>query len=583
MTRVLWDPPNVSKLAQRVKPRHYYLRPSVFSPGHSYIYSAPLASAAQPNPGASEHFQTPLNRLGITSGTMKNILMSLSLGLMAVGVLVSPSVAKEPSYDQPWRPQYHFTPPQNFMNDPNGTVFYKGEYHLFYQYNPEGNVWGHMSWGHGISSDLVHWQNLPVALHEVRGEYMAYSGSAVVDWNNTSGLCKNPDPSDRSCLVAIYTAAYKDRQKQHIAFSNDRGRTWTNYSGNPVADLDAPDFRDPNVFWYEPQRKWVMVAVLADARTLVVLDSPNLKQWTKRSTFGPAGDTTGQWECPDLVELPIEGTNQTRWVLIINRNPGAPTGGTGVRYLIGRFDGAKFSSEVPDAPALWADWGKDFYATNTWKDISPTDGRRVWIGWFSNWQYANAEPTRLWRGAQSIPRTLMLRRYADGLRLVQCPIRELESLRQERLRLANVSLAEVNQKIRETGVKGEVYEFEAELRPGQADEIGLRLRKGKGAQTLVGFDVAHGEVFVDRTLSGDISFSKDFAGRHSAKLEKNATVKLHVFVDRSSIEVFANDGERVLSDRIYPPPGSDGIELYAKGSGGRIVLLTMWELHSVWK
>jgi fructan beta-fructosidase len=440
-----------------------------------------------------------------------------------------------------------------------------------------------MSWGHAISTDMVHWQNLPVALHEDPGKYMVYSGSAVVDQENTSGLCGRPDSRDRSCLVAIYTAAFKDRQKQHIAFSNDRGRTWTNYSGNPVADLDAPDFRDPNVFWYEPQHKWVMVAVLADERTLVILDSPDLKHWTKRSTFGPAGDTAGQWECPNLIELPIEGASEKKWVLIIGRNPGGPAGGTGVRYLIGKFDGAKFASEVPDAPALWADWGKDFYATNAWNDLPPSDERRVWIGWFSNWQYANAEPTALWRGAQSIPRTLTLRPHADGLRLVQRPIQELERLRRERLRVVNVSVAEANQRIRESETRGEVYELDAELEPGRADEIGFRLRKGKDAETLAGFDAIHGEVLIDRRRSGDVSFSRDFPGRHAAKLEKTASVKLHVFVDRSSIEVFANDGERVLSDRIYPPPGSDGIELYAKGAGGRIVSLTMWELDSVWK
>ena len=177
------------------------------------------------------------------------------LTLLFVLTVVSHSAAQDSSYDQPWRPQYHFTPPKNFMNDPNGTVFYKGEYHLFYQFNPEGNVWGHMSWGHAVSSDMVHWRNSAGRLREQPGEYMVYSGSAVVDWNNTSGLCKNPDPQDRSCLIAIYTAAYKDRQKQHIAFSNDRGRSWTNYSGNPVADVDAPDFRDPNVFWYEAQHQ----------------------------------------------------------------------------------------------------------------------------------------------------------------------------------------------------------------------------------------------------------------------------------------------------------------------------------------
>jgi fructan beta-fructosidase len=511
------------------------------------------------------------------------ITLSLALGLVVLSMLGWHSPGEQPSYDQPWRPQYHFTPPQNFMNDPNGTVFYKGEHHLFYQYNPEGNVWGHMSWGHAVSPDLVHWQNLPVALHEEAGRYMVYSGSAVVDWENTSGLCGNTDPQDHSCLVAIYTAAYKDRQRQHIAFSNDRGRSWTDYSGNPVADLDAPDFRDPNVFWYAPAHKWVMVAVLADERTLVILDSPDLKHWTKRSTFGPAGDTAGQWECPDLIELPVEGTSGKKWVLIINRNPGAPAGGTGVRYLIGKFDGANFTSEVPDTPAAWADWGKDFYATNTWNDMPAADGRRVWIGWFSNWQYANVEPTVLWRGAQSIPRTLTLRRHADGFRLVQRPVRELENLRRERIQVVNASVAEANQTIREKGAKGEVYELEAEMRPGAAGEIGFRLRKGKDAETLVGFDATHGEVFVDRRRSGEISFSKDFPGRHAAKLERKASVKLRVFVDRSSIEVFANDGERVLSERIYPPPGSEGIELYTDGGGGKVLSLTMWELSSVWK
>jgi fructan beta-fructosidase len=513
--------------------------------------------------------------------TMTKTLLPLCLALLVLITLAPHSIAQE-SYDQPWRPQYHFTPPRNFMNDANGTVFYKGEYHLFYQYNPEGNVWGHMSWGHAVSADMVHWQNLPVALHEEPGQYMAYSGSAVVDWNNTSGLCRNSDPQDHSCLIAIYTAAYKDRQKQHIAFSNDRGRTWTNYAGNPVADLDAPDFRDPNVFWYAPQHKWVMIAALADERTLVVLDSPDLKKWTKRSTFGPAGDTAGQWECPDLIELPVEGTSEKRWVLIINRNPGAPAGGTGVRYLIGKFDGATFTSEVPDTPALWADWGKDFYATNTWNDAPATDGR-VWIGWFSNWQYANTEPTILWRGAQSIPRTLILRRYADGLRLVQRPVRELEGLRREKLRVVNASVEKVNQKIRESGMKAEVYEFEADLRPGQGEDIGFRLRKNKDAETLVGFDALHRELYVDRTRSGEVSFSNDFPGRHSAQLEPNASINLRVFVDRSSVEVFANDGERVLSERIYPPPGSDGIELYAHGAGGRVVSLTIWELNSIWK
>jgi fructan beta-fructosidase len=270
-------------------------------------------------------------------------------------------------------------------------------------------------------------------------------------------------------------------------------------------------------------------------------------------------------------------------VLIINRNPGAPAGGTGVRYLIGKFDGAKFTSEVPDAPALWADWGKDFYATNTWNNTPAADPRHIWIGWFSNWQYANVEPTEYWRGGLSVPRTLMLRHYADGLRLVQKPVRELESLRHEKFRVVNASVEEVNRKIVRTGTKGEVYELEAELEPGSSQEIGFRLRKGKDAETLVGLNTARKEILVDRTRSGEISQSKDFPGRHAASIEKSARIRLHIYVDRSSVEVFVNDGERVLSERIYPPPGSDEIELYTKGTGGKLVSLTMWELDSIWK
>jgi fructan beta-fructosidase len=207
----------------------------------------------------------------------------------------------------------------------------------------------------------------------------------------------------------------------------------------------------------------------------------------------------------------------------------------------------------------------------------------VWIGWFSNWQYANREPTVLWRGAQSIPRTLLLRRYGDGLRLVQRPIHEIEGLRREKFRIVNASVADVNRKIRQAGIKGDVYEFEVEIRPGPSDDIGFSLRKSKNAETLVGVDAVRSEVYIDRAHSGEVSFSKDFPGRHSAKLEQNASVRLRVFVDRSSVEVFANDGERVLSERIYPPPGSDGIELYSQGGAGRIVSLTIWELNSIWK
>lgn len=506
--------------------------------------------------------------------------------------LLGAAAFAQDSYDQPWRPQYHFTPSHNFMNDPNGMVFYKGEYHLFYQYNPEGQVWGHMSWGHAVSSDMVHWKHLPVAIPE-DPNYMIYSGSAVVDWNNSSALCKNPDPADHSCLIAIYAAAYKDRQKQHIAYSNDRGRTWTNYTGNPVIDVDAADFRDPKVFWYAPQKKWVLVAVLADHRKALFFSSADLKNWTKMSEFGPADDDAGQWECSDLLELPVEGTEETRWVLIINRNPGAPAGGTGVRYLIGQFDGFQFIEKESVGQKLWADHGKDFYATNSFNDMPQGDKRKIWMGWTSNWLYAKVEPTVLWRGAQSIPRTLTLRYVGNPLiptagitgppkqlLMVQAPVRELQSLREKPVTLRNLTVPEANAKL--ATVKGETYEIEAELDPGTASEIGFRLRKGDGVETLVGVVPATNTLFVDRTNSGDVYFNENFPGRYSTTLHDSKRVKLHIFVDRSSVEVFANDGEKVMTDRIYPPQECAGIEIYSTGGVGKVVSLAIWQLQSVW-
>ena len=519
------------------------------------------------------------------------------------------------SYNQPWRPQYHFTPSHNFMNDPNGMVFYKGEYHLFYQYNPEGQVWGHMSWGHAVSTDMVHWQHLPLAIPE-DPQYMIYSGSAVVDRNNSSGLCKNPDPQDQSCLIAIYAADYhQKREKTHIAYSNDRGRTWTNYSGNPVIDVDADDFRDPYVFWHAPQKKWVLVAVLADHRKALFFFSTDLKHWAKLSEFGPAGDDAGQWECPLLVELPIEGTKDTGWVLVVNRNPGAPAGGTGVRYLVGKFDGTQFAEYCmaacvgisdgksgaccPSDPQ-WADYGKDFYATNLFNDMPQGDSRKIWIGWTSNWLYAKDEPTVLWRGAQSIPRTLTLRPISQlaGIKerakmapgtwpafeflLVQEPVRELQSLRGKPFQIANTTVQEANTKLAHADIKGETYEIEAEFEPASAGEVGFRLRKGPGLETVVGVLPANYAVFVDRTKSGDVSFSKDFSGRYYAWLPYTQRIKLHIFVDRSSVEVFVNDGEKVMTNRIYPPPGSTGIELYSSGGAARVVSLSYWPLQSIW-
>ena len=518
-------------------------------------------------------------RIKIAMATLRGLAASTAILFLVLAWALN----AQKSYDEPWRPQFHFTPPKNFMNDPNGLVFYKGEYHLFYQYNPEGPEWGHMSWGHAVSADMLHWKNLPVAIPEAVGQYMIYSGSAVVDGHNASGLCT--DRADPSCLIAIYTAAGTNLQRQNLAVSNDRGRTWTNYSGNPIADLKQPDFRDPKVIWYEAEKKWVMVAVLADERKAVFFDSKDLKTWVQRGSFESATGEKGQWECPDLFELAVDGDRKNKkWVLVINRNPGAPAGGTGTRYFVGRFDGARFVNETPDAQQLWADYGKDFYATNSFADLPAKDGRRIWMGWIGNWQYANREPTVDWRGAQSLPRELSLSRFPDGIRLVQKPISETQSLRERKLlELSNVSASAATQAMHMANVRGDTIEIEAEFAPGDTKESGFRLRKGASEETVLGFMPESKEVFVDRTRSGDVAFAPEFPGRHKMTVRESSKIKLHVFLDRSSLEVFVNDGEVVLTDRIYPSRSSDGIELYSDGQKGKVLSLSIWKLGSIWR
>jgi len=482
---------------------------------------------------------------------------------------------------QPYRPQFHFTPPQNWMNDPNGAVYYKGEYHLFYQYNPFGNDWGHMSWGHAVSADLVHWRDLPIALKEENG-IMIFSGSAVVDWHNASGFCRGSE-RDPSCLVAIYTGHSEHLQTQNIAYSNDQGRTWTKYPGNPVIDLHLAGFRDPKVFWHEPTRKWVMVTVLAGQHKVRLFNSPDLIHWTLLSDFGPAGATGAAWECPDLFRLPIENSSgETKWVLSINIFPGGLTGGSGNQYFIGDFDGTRFSSEQDQT--LWADYGRDFYASTSFSDIPSSDGRRLWIGWLNNWEYAPKAPTTPWRGSQSLPRELKLRQLPNGLRLVQLPVAELQKLRKRHVHLENESVESTNRKLQAKHMQGETLEILAEIELGSAGETGFKLRKGPNQETIVGVDIDRSQVFVDRSRSGNASFAEHFGGRHSGPITigQQGVVQLHLFLDRSSIEVLGNRGETVLSEILFPLAG-DAIELYSKGGESRLRKLDIWTLKSCYK
>jgi len=490
--------------------------------------------------------------------------------LLKLALAAAVLLAQAPPLQEPLRPQFHFTPARNFMNDPNGLVFYQGEYHLFYQHNPFGERWGHMSWGHAVSPDLLHWQHLPVALAEEDG-VMIFSGSAVVDWRNTSGFCAATG-DDRSCLVAVYTGHGHGKQTQNLAYSNDRGRTWTKYAKNPVLDLGLKDFRDPKAFWHEPTHRWILVTVLPDQHKVRFFASPDLKAWTALSDFGPAGATGGVWECPDLFPLPIEGEpGKTRWVLDVDINPGGIAGGSAGQYFVGTFDGTRFVADDPPDRVRWSDYGKDFYASLSFSDVPARDGRRIWMGWTSNWQYANDEPSAVWRGAQSIPRTLTLRRGSDGLRIAQAPVAELETLR----------TAPTATAVNGATALPSSAEIVVELTRGDWKEAGVRLSNAAGEEATVGVAGAPLEVFVDRRQSRLTPFHKDYPGRHAGPVAwRGDRITLRILFDRSVIEVFANDGETVVTDRVFPTRPLDRLEVLPRG--GSAATAKVWSLRSVW-
>lgn len=491
-----------------------------------------------------------------------------------------------PTFDEPHRPQFHYTPRRNWMNDPNGLVYHEGTYHLFHQYNPQGSTWGHMNWNHATSEDLVHWTHQGVAIPEEDNE-MIFSGSAVVDSNDTSGF---GTAEDASPVVAIYTSHYtlpddSIDQAQSLAYSTDGGETWTKYEGNPVLEHSNPDFRDPNVFWYAPEQKWVMAVVLSTQHVVQFYESPDLKNWAHLSDFGPAGAIGGIWECPALFRVPVEKTDRTQWVLQVDLNPGAVAGGSGAQYFVGQFDGTTFTPHE-DGPAdapRWVDYGPDFYAAIPWNNGPAEENRAMWLAWMNNWSYAEQIPTSPWRSAQSIPRSVHLRRTDGAPRLVQRPIEELQELRDDPVQLDERSLGPGTIALDKEGFSGPTLELIAEFEPGDVETVGINVRVGDEEKTPIGYDAASETVFVDRTASGATDFHEDFASRDAAPLAlEDGRVKLHVLVDWSSVEVFANDGARVLTHRIFPDPSSDGVSLFAEGGMARLTRLDAWSLRSIW-
>jgi len=482
-------------------------------------------------------------------------------------------------YSEDFRPQYHFTPKQNWMNDPNGLVYHNGEYHLFYQYNPKGNKWGHMSWGHAVSKDLVFWEELPVALEEENG-VMIFSGSVVVDKENTSGLCANGP-----CMVAIYTGHEEGKvQHQDIAASQDNGRTWQKYKGNPVIDIQKKDFRDPKVFWHQATQKWVMSVALPDEHKIQLYGSENLINWNKLSEFGPMGGVDRVWECPDL--FPVKVDNERggyKWVMLVSGPSAHGPEFVGMQYFMGDFDGQKFTPDSDQYP-LYLDYGKDFYAGVTFNN-EPYDNR-IMIGWMNNWKYGQALPTSPWKGTMSVPRTLSARKMTDGkYRLIQTPLASLAKLRNQTTQFA-INNVPIGKKafLDNNFTQTKSMELNATIENIGASEFGFKVFIGDREETIIGYDVAKEELFIDRVVSSKKTpFEPSFPSRDAMPYKINqGHVKLHIFLDQSTIEVFVDDGLRTMSALAFPTNKETKIQAYAVGGSLRLSPVELWEMDGIW-
>lgn len=443
-----------------------------------------------------------------------------------------------------YRPVYHHTPVYGWMNDPNGMFYKDGVYHLYFQYNPYGSMWANMTWGHSTSTDLTHWTYEGTAI--VPDAWGAiFSGSCVVDKDNTAGFGKG-------AVVAFYTSAkstpWGDVQSQSMAYSLDNGKTFIKYEHNPILTSTERDFRDPKVFWYAPGKHWVMM--LAVGQEMQIYSSGNLKEWKKESSFGAMqGAHGGVWECPDLVEVAVEGSKEKKWVLICNLNPGGPFGGSAAQYFVGSFDGKKFVNESP-TQTKWLDWGKDNYATVTWSNAPA--GRCIALGWMSNWQYANNVPTTQYRSANTLARDLTLYRAGGELYLKSKPSPEIKKARAEEKKISTFEVKgnyEVASLLADN--KG-AYEIEMTIENKGTSKIDFSLMNEKGEKVAMYYDVVRKQFVMDRSASGIVGFSRDFPAVTVAPVRNTDQIHLRLFIDRSSVEAFGEDGEYVMTNLVFP-------------------------------
>lgn len=470
-----------------------------------------------------------------------------------------------------FRPVYHHTPAYGWMNDPNGMFYKDGVYHLYFQWNPYGSVWANMHWGHSTSTDLMHWNFEGCAI--VPDAWGAiFSGSCVVDHNNTAGFGKG-------AVVAFYTSAkatpWGDVQSQSMAYSLDNGKTFTKYEGNPILTSSEKDFRDPKVFWYAPGKHWFMI--LAVGQHMEIYSSVNLKEWKKESEFGAMqGAHGGVWECPDLVEIPVEGTREKKWVLICNLNPGGPFGGSAAQYFVGSFDGKKFVNESP-TQTKWMDWGKDNYATVTWNNAP--DGRCIALGWMSNWQYANNVPTRQYRSANTLARDLTLYREGQELYLKSTPSVEVKKARGKKVSIPSFRVSEKHEMVNLFEDNQGAYEVEILIQNAGASKIAFCLLNDKGEKVSMYYDLNRKQFVMDRSESGTVDFSKDFPAVTVAPANVDKELTLRLFVDRSSIEAFGEDGKFVMTNLVFPSQPYVKMCFEADKNGYAVKTLNVYKLQ----
>ena len=494
------------------------------------------------------------------------------------------------SEEEKYRPSFHFTPQKNWMNDPNGMFFLNGQFHLYFQYHPESSVWGPMHWGHATSKDLIRWEEHPIALFpDDLGTI--FSGSAVVDHLNTTGFGSLENPP----IVAMYTnhdakAEQKGSelfQTQSIAYSLDQGFTWTKFENNPVIQNPGiRDFRDPKVFWMESDKKWIMT--LAAGQETQFYASTNLKEWTFLSAFGKGiGNHDGVWECPDLFPLKVKGTDTTKWVHLVSINPGGPNGGSATQYFVGDFDGftftvdPKFKKDLQKEHLFWTDFGKDNYAGVTFSNWKSTEGNPLFLGWMSNWQYANKVPTHSWRSAMTLARTLELIKTESSFRLQSSLPIDWNPFVSKKKQITDTKIEQEQTILSTNTIDLSSARIRVDIKNLDPNEYTFSLSNQVGDSLLFGYDHKKQEFFIDRSLSGKVDFSSNFSDKPSIapRFSNQKTLSFEIILDKTSIELFFDLGETVMTEIFFPNQPFETLSLSSEAQTKAVFSAELWELN----